>query len=88
MVLSRLLRGGCGLFGIGGGVLPAEPLDAAGGIHQLLLAGKEGVAGSADFKDNGTLVGGAGVELVSAGAFDVRGFVVGMNSGLGHLVSF
>jgi hypothetical protein len=45
--LRRLLFGS----GVGGGVgvLFLEALDAASGVHELLLAGEEGVATGADF---------------------------------------
>ena len=54
--------------------LTAEAFDAAGGIHQLLLAGKEGMAGGADFENDVALVGRAGLEVGSTGALDVGGF--------------
>ena len=48
-------------------VLPAEPVDAAGGVHQALLAGEVGMALRADFDvDRGG--GRAGLERVPAGA--------------------
>src|SRR5271156_2128937 len=37
-------------------VLAAEALDASGGIHQLLFAGKERVAGGADFNTDVALM--------------------------------
>ena len=46
--LQGLLFGGFD-FGSGIGVLFGEAFDAAGGVNQLLLAGKEGVAARADF---------------------------------------
>jgi len=48
-------------------VLPAEALDAAGGIYQLLFAGKEGVAGRAYFHFD-ILDGGTRFDDVTAGA--------------------
>ena len=66
------------------GDLAAEALDAACGVDQLLLAGKERVAGSADFDDDVALVGGAGLELVAAGALDVDVVVLGVNSFFWH----
>jgi hypothetical protein len=59
--LAALLLGLCGLrclglAGIGLGILPAEALHASGGIHQLLLAGKERVAIRADFQVNSALM--------------------------------
>jgi hypothetical protein len=58
LVLRRLGRvGGCGRIL---GVLAAEALHATGGIHELLLAGEEGMAGGADFYADVALMGGAG----------------------------
>src|SRR5690349_11862756 len=72
------------LLGFGGGGLPrvllAELLDAAGGVHELLLAGVERVALRAHF--NLELVAskrGAGVPLVAAAAGDGDGAVFGVN---------
>ena len=75
------------LLGFGCGVLAAEALDASGGINQLLLAGEEGVAGGADFEDDVSLVGGAGLEVVAAGAADVGLLVLGVDAFLGHGVN-
>ena len=57
------LAAGGGFARVGGGVLAAEALDAAGGVDQLLLAGEERVAGGADFDDDVALVRGAGLEV-------------------------
>ena len=76
------------LLGFGCGVLAAEALDASGGINQLLLAGEEGVAGGADFEDDVSLVGGAGLEVVAAGAADVGLLVLRVDAFLGHGESF
>ena len=75
---------GSGFAGVGTGDLAAEALDAAGGVDQLLLAGEEGVAGGADFDHQVSLVRGAGIEGVAAGALDVDGFVLRVNSFFGH----
>ena len=48
-------------------VLLAEALNTAGGIYQLLLARKEGVAGRTNFNLN-ILNGGTGLDYISAGA--------------------
>src|ERR1019366_7954793 len=48
--------GGFGLASVGLGVLAAETLDASGGVHQLLLAGEERMAGGADFHADVALV--------------------------------
>src|ERR1035438_7645276 len=69
-------------FGFGGvalGIFAAEALDAAGGIHELLLAGKEGMTGGADFDGDVALVSGAGNKGIAAGAMDADFAVVGMN---------
>jgi len=50
-----------------------------GGVHELLLAGKEGMAGGADFYADIALVGGAGNEGVAAGAMNANFAVMGMN---------
>src|SRR5258708_6041226 len=57
-------------------VLTAEAIDAALGIHQLLLAGIEGMAIRANV-DCEIAAGGAGDELVPAGADDCRAGVGG-----------
>jgi hypothetical protein len=75
------------LAGVGCSVLAAEALDASGGIDQFLLAGEEGVAGGADFEDDVSLVGGAGLEVVAAGAADVGLLVPGVDGFLGHDVN-
>ena len=79
------LRSELGLLGVGRGELAAEAVDTAGCVHELLLAGEEGVAGGADFDDDRALVGGTCVELITAGALDVRFIVLGVNSGLRHV---
>src|SRR5262249_33488447 len=47
----------------------AETLDAAGGVHQLLLAGEEGVALAADLQAQ-LFLGGVGLPGLAAGAVD------------------
>src|ERR1035437_9009283 len=78
-----LLRGLClRRFRFGGvalGVLAAEALDAAGRIHELLLAGKERVAGGADFYADVALMSGTGDECVAAGAMHADLTIVGMD---------
>ena len=71
--------GGFGFGGVAFGVLAAEALDAAGGVHELLLAGKEGMAGGADFHADVALVGGACDKSVAARAMHADLTVVGMN---------
>ena len=74
-----LLGGGFGFSRVALGVLAAETLDAAGGVHELLLAGKEGMAGSADFYADVALVGGASNKCVTAGAMHADFAVAGMD---------
>ena len=77
---QNLLLGGCFCFsGVAFGVLAAETLDTTGGVHELLLAGKEGMAGGADFYADVALVGGAGGEGVTAGAMHADLAVAGMD---------
>jgi len=61
-------------------VLAAEALHAAGGVQQLLFAGKEGMAIGADFYVNIALMGGAGDETMSTRALHPDFVVCGMNS--------
>src|SRR5262249_8634084 len=81
---SRCYRseGGVALPGAANpGVLALEALDASGGVDQLLLAGKEGVAARADFHADVAFMGGASAEGASAGA-DYIDFLIGwMNAG-------
>jgi hypothetical protein len=76
---ALLLLGLCGLSGVRLRILPAEALHASGGIHQLLLAGKERVAVRADFQVDGALVGGPGGKCVSACAVHAHFFIFGMD---------
>src|SRR6185437_14220449 len=70
----------CHLLGRGGAaVLALEALDPAGGVHQLLFAGVEGVALGADFHVDVALVGRAGRKAMPAGAYHLDGIVGGMN---------
>src|SRR5271165_7180510 len=71
--------GGFGLARVGLGVLAAETLDAAGGVHQLLLAGEEWVAGGADFHADVALVGRTGHKCVAARAMHAHFVVNGMD---------
>src|SRR5579864_666403 len=50
------------------GILAAEALHAAGGVHQLLLAGEERMAVRADFYADIALMGRPGHEGIPAGA--------------------
>jgi len=74
LLLRRFRFGGVAL-----GVLAAEALDAAGRVHELLLAGKEGMTGGADFYADVALMSGTGDECVAAGAMDANFAVVGMD---------
>ena len=59
-------------------VLLPEALDAAGGVYQLLLAGKEGMAGRTDFHLY-ILYGRAGLYYVSTGTGNFGQLIPGMN---------
>src|SRR3954471_1422488 len=63
-----------------------EPLDPAAGVHELLLAGVEGVARGADLHVKLRLRG-ARIELVAARAAHVRERVIGVDTSL-HLNRF
>src|ERR1700761_750119 len=76
-----------GLLRIGRGKLAAEALDTASRVDQLLLAGKERVAGRADFHHDRALVGRTCVELVAARTLHVGLFILRMNRSLRHVVS-
>src|SRR5262245_2880404 len=77
---NLLLGGG---FGCGVGVLLGEALDAAGGVHKLLLAGEEGMAVGADFDVQPVaLDGGTRLKIVPASTVNGYGMIVGMNTGL------
>src|SRR5690349_21176607 len=67
-------------------VLLFEAVDASGGVDQLLLPGKEGVAGGTDFHADIALVRRARLEDMAAGADDVDFVVSGVNSSL-HFVT-
>src|SRR6266436_7438019 len=80
-----LLLGGacfCGFHFSGGvGVFLGEALDAAGGVNELLLAGKEGMAIRADFDVKPVALDGrASGEIVAAGAVHRYGVIVGVNT--------
>src|SRR5713226_8303052 len=80
LLLRGLGVGGLGAGGLGIGILALKALDAAGGVHQLLLAGEERVAVRADFDaDPLTLDGGASLERMAAGAMNQHFVVVGVD---------
>src|ERR1700733_1067541 len=62
------------------GVLSAEALDAAGGVHQLLFAGEERMAARANFYADITLMGGPRHKCIAAGTVHAYFVVCGMNS--------
>ncbi len=74
-------RVGLVLGGLGLPVSPPEALDSTRGVDQLLLAGKEGMAGGADLHMDVAFVGRAGLESAPAGAIDVHELVGGMDLG-------
>jgi hypothetical protein len=69
--LLFLFRGKCGLGGLCLGGTLLEFVHAPGGVHELLLAGIEGMADVAD-ADNDHGLGGAGLDHVATGAADFR----------------
>src|SRR5882672_7627321 len=62
-----------------------EPVDPAGGVHQLLLAGEERMAVRVDV-DAEVAAGGERVVDRAAGARDVRGAIVGMSCCVFHWI--
>src|SRR5258707_8049707 len=60
-------------------VLPAEALDAAGRVHELLLAGEEGKAARADLDVDYLFHGGARLDHVAPYANELRIVVAGMH---------
>jgi hypothetical protein len=81
-ILEKLLfllswwRRGLGGLRLGGALL--EFVHAAGGVHELLLAGVERMANVANADDDHGL-GGAGLDHVAAGATDLRVHIFRMN---------
>ena len=85
---SRLLFLRCGRLRRGRFfILAAEALHASGGVHQFLLAGKEGVAVGADFQADFAFVGGTGGKHIAASAVHARVVVCGMDSCLHGLLN-
>ena len=68
------------LFAFGFRVLPAEALDAARSVENLLLAGKERVASRADFDVDVAPVSRASQKGVAACAMHTRLVVIGVDS--------
>ena len=64
------------------GVLLAELVDATAGVHDLLLAGVERMAGRADFNLQVVTERRTRLEGIPAGAGDRDGFVIGVDGGL------
>jgi hypothetical protein len=59
-------------------VFLSEPLDPSGSINEFLFAGKEGVAGGANFHLD-AFDGGTGLDYIPAGAGNSGHLVFGMN---------
>ena len=59
-------------------ILLAEALNAAGGVNQLLLAGKEGVAGGTNFHLD-VPGGGTGFDYIPTGTVNFGHLIFGMN---------
>jgi hypothetical protein len=70
--------GGGLLEAVGSAELLAEPLDAAGGVYKLLLAGEERMARRADINIDLRL-GAAGDKFISTGTFYMTGHIPGMD---------
>jgi hypothetical protein len=80
--IESLFLDGGGFCG-GVGVFLLEALDAAGGVHEFLLAGEERMAARADFHAQHLAFDGrASLEGVATGAMHRDGMIVGMNTGL------
>jgi len=62
-------------------ILLLKSIDAASGINELLAAGKERVAGGADFHADIALMRGARFKRISAGPDNIRLVLGGVNSG-------
>ena len=75
-----LLRGCLGFCGVALCVFASEALYAASRVHKLLLSGKEGMAGGADFNADVALVSGTGNKRISAGAMHADLTVAWMDS--------
>ena len=61
------------------GVLAAETFHATGGVHELLLAGKEGMASGTNFNVDVALMGRAGAKAIAARAHDANFVISGMD---------
>ena len=73
---------GAARFRSGVGVFLGEALDAAGGVHEFLLAGEERVAIRADFDAQHVAFDGrARLERVAARAVHRNWMIVGVNTG-------
>ena len=72
------------LADFGGGVFPAEALDASGGVDQLLLACEKRMALGADLNVDVSLVGRTGYEVRAAGAHDANLAIFWVNSLFWH----
>jgi predicted RNase H-like HicB family nuclease len=76
--LFLFLRGVLGLRGLRLGGALLEFVHAAGGVHELLLAGVKRMADVADADDDGR-AGGTRLDHVAAGATDFRVHIFRMN---------
>src|SRR5581483_11109405 len=81
-MLLRLGGGRLGLRLLRARVLAGEPLDAAGGVHELLLAREERVAARADLEAQLLALGGAGLPRGAARAVDGDFLVIRVNAWL------
>src|SRR4030095_14063395 len=84
MVISLFgSRGFRGLLG----VAPVETIDAARSIDQLLLTGKERMAGRTNFHVQVVFAGGTSLKGLAAGAGNCDFFIFRMNSGFHFLLT-
>ena len=84
MVIS--LFGSCG-FGFLPGVPPVETIDAPRSIDQLLLTGKERMAGRTNFHVQVVFACGSSLKGLAAGAGNGNFFIFRMNSGFHFLLT-
>ena len=80
------LFGSCG-FGFLLGVPPVKPIDATRSIDQLLLAGKERMAGRTNFHVQVVFARGSSLKGLAAGAGNCNFFIFRMNSGFHFLLT-
>jgi hypothetical protein len=85
MVIS--LFGSCGFRGLFFGVPPVKSIDAARSVDQLLLTGKERMAGRTNLHVQIVFAGGTGLKGLAAGAGNCDFLIFRMNSGFHFLLT-